>query len=216
MTSSTALWYISRSTGVVCLLLFTAVILLGLLVSRQGTLPGLPKFGAVHLHRYLSLLAVSFITVHVVTAVADSFVNISLISAIVPFVSTYQPFWLGLGAVAIDLMIAIVVTSLVRSRIGRRTWRFVHWLAYACWPIAIAHSIGSGPDVRHGPLLWLTVACTAAVAIAIGARVTAALRAPSPSAQIDQLLASSRTSPAGAVDPFRLRQIHNETGTAHR
>jgi methionine sulfoxide reductase heme-binding subunit len=195
-SSSTVLWYISRSTGVICLLLFTAVILLGLLVSRQGKLPGLPKFGAVHLHRYLSLLAVSFITIHVLTAVADSFVNISLISAIVPFASQYQPFWLGLGAVALDLMIAVIVTSLIRSRIGRRTWRLVHWLAYACWPIALAHSIGSGPDVRYGPLLWLTVACTATVAVAIAVRTAAALRTASPSAQIDQLLANNHIEAA--------------------
>jgi sulfoxide reductase heme-binding subunit YedZ len=188
-SSSTALWYISRATGVVCLLLFSAVILLGLLVSRQGKLPGLPKFGAVHLHRYLSLLAVSFITVHVLSAVADSFVNISLASAIVPFVSRYQPFWLGLGAVALDLMIAVIGTSLIRSRIGRRSWRLVHWLAYACWPIAIVHSIGAGPDVRTGPLLWLTIACTAAVAIAITVRTASALRTASSAAQIHQLLA---------------------------
>ncbi len=192
-SSSTALWYVSRATGVVCLLLFTAVILLGLLMSRQGKLPGLPKFGVVHLHRYLSLLAVSFITVHAATAVADSFVNISLASAIVPFVSKYEPFWLGLGAVSLDLMIAVIATSLIRSRIGRRTWRAVHWLAYACWPIAIAHSIGSGPDVQHGPLLWLTVACTAAVAIAIVARTAAALRAAPSDAQIRALLADSHT-----------------------
>ncbi|HET7015886.1 MAG TPA: ferric reductase-like transmembrane domain-containing protein [Streptosporangiaceae bacterium] len=188
-SSSTALWYISRATGVVCLLLFTAVILLGLVVSRQGRLPGLPRFGVVHLHRYLSLLAVSFITVHVLSAVADTFVNISLASAIIPFVAKYQPFWLGLGAVALDLMIAVIVTSLIRSRIGRRTWRVVHWLAYACWPIAIIHSIGAGPDVRSGPLLWLTIAATAAVAIAIAVRTTAALRTTSSAAQIRQLLA---------------------------
>jgi methionine sulfoxide reductase heme-binding subunit len=193
MGSGTALWFLSRATGVVCLILFTAVILLGLLVSRQGKLPGLPKFGAVHLHRYLSLLAVAFITVHVLTAVADSFVNISLASAIIPFVSNYQPFWLGLGAVAIDLMIAVIVTSLVRARIGRRTWRAVHWLAYACWPIAIAHSIGAGPDLGSGPLLWLTLAAVAAVAAGIAVRMAGAMRAAPSSAQIRALLADPRT-----------------------
>lgn len=192
-SSGTALWYASRATGVVCLLLFTAVILLGLLVSRQGKLPGLPKFGAVHLHRYLSLLGIAFMTIHVLTAVADSFVNISLAATIIPFVSRYQPFWLGLGAVSIDLMIAIIVTSLVRSRINRRTWRLVHWLAYACWPIAIAHSIGAGPDTRTGPLLWLTLACTATVAVAIAVRTAAAARTPSPDAQIRLMLANERT-----------------------
>jgi methionine sulfoxide reductase heme-binding subunit len=203
--SSTALWYLSRATGVICLLLITAVILLGLLVSRQGKLPGLPKFGVVHLHRYLSLLAVAFIAVHILAAVADTYVNISLVSAIIPFVSVYQPLWLGLGAVSIDLMIAVVVTSLVRSRIGRRSWRAVHWLAYACWPIAIVHSLGAGPDVRTGPLLWLTIACIAAVLVAIAARTTAALRAAPSSAQIRALCNQT---------PLADRRTH--IGAAHR
>ncbi|HEY3903074.1 MAG TPA: ferric reductase-like transmembrane domain-containing protein [Streptosporangiaceae bacterium] len=217
-SSSTALWYASRATGVVCLLLFTAVILLGLLVSRQGKLPGLPKFGVVHLHRYLSLLGIAFLAIHVLTAVADSYVNISLAAAIIPFVSKYQPFWLGLGAVSIDLMIAIIVTSLVRSRINRRTWRLVHWLAYACWPIAIAHSIGAGPDVRHGPLLWLTLACTATVAVAIAVRTAASQRTPAPDTQIRQLLAdqSTQLQPARGDDPPRPSRIQNQTEAAYR
>ena len=107
------------------------VVIIGLLVNRQGRLPGLPAFAVLGLHRYLSLLSITFITVHIATAVLDSFVNISVAAAVIPFVSAYEPLWLGLGAVAFDLMIAIIVTSLLRAHIGRRTWRAVHWLAYA-------------------------------------------------------------------------------------
>jgi len=174
-SSSIALWYASRATGVVCLVLTTAVVLLGLLVSRQRRLPGLPRFGVVHLHRYLSLLAVGFVAVHVLTAVVDSYVSISVAAAIIPFVSSYKPLWLGLGAVSLDLMAALIVTSLVRARIGRKTWRVVHWVAYAAWPIAVVHSIGTGPDLRHGPLLWLSVGSVLAVIAAIAWRVAGSL-----------------------------------------
>ncbi len=60
ITSGTALWYASRATGVICLVLLTAVMVLGILVNRQGRLPGLPRFAVTSLHRNLSLLSVAF------------------------------------------------------------------------------------------------------------------------------------------------------------
>ena len=133
----------------VSLLLLSMVMILGLVVNRQGRLPGLPRFGAASLHRSVSLLAVLFVAVHVITAIADPFVTIRIAAAIIPFSSAYKPFWLGLGAVSLDLIIALIVTSLARARIGRRTWRGLHWLAYAAWPVAFAHSIGSSTDLQQ-------------------------------------------------------------------
>ncbi len=177
-TSSTALWYASRSTGVIALVLLTAVLVLGILVTRKRSLPGLPRFGTAGLHRNLSLLAVLFVAVHVITAIADPYVTIGIAAAVIPFTSAYETFWLGLGAAALDLMAALIVTSLLRARIGRRTWRAVHWLSYAAWPVALAHSFGSGTDMQHGWLLWLGIACAAAVAAAAIWRVAAALARP--------------------------------------
>jgi methionine sulfoxide reductase heme-binding subunit len=174
ITSSTALWYASRATGVVSLVLLSAVMIIGILVNRQGRLPGLPKFAVLGLHRNLSLLAVAFVAVHVITAVTDSFVSISLAAAVIPFVSAYEPFWLGLGAVSIDLMAALILTSLLRRFVGRRTWRAVHWLAYASWPVAVAHSIGSSKDLQNGALLGVAVACILAVAGALAWRLARA------------------------------------------
>ena len=130
INSSTALWYASRATGVVALLLMTAVVLLGLMVTRQGRLPGLPRFAVSGLHRNMSLIGVVFVVVHVLTAVADSYVNIPLTAAVVPLASPYERLWLGLGAVSLDLTLAVIVTSLVRAAIcpagcGARC---------TCWP----------------------------------------------------------------------------------
>jgi methionine sulfoxide reductase heme-binding subunit len=171
ITSTTALWYASRATGVVSLLLLSMVMILGLVVNRQGRLPGLPRFGATSLHRSVSLLAVLFVAVHVITAIADPFVTIRIAAAIVPFSSAYKPFWLGLGAVSLDLIIALIVTSLARARIGRRTWRSLHWLAYAAWPVAFAHSIGSSTDLHSGALRTVAICCALAVIAAVGWRV---------------------------------------------
>jgi sulfoxide reductase heme-binding subunit YedZ len=206
MTAGTALWYASRATGVVCLLLMTAVVLLGVLVTRQGRLPGLPRFAVTGLHRNLSLLAVVFLAIHVVTAILDPFVTIGWAATVVPLASPYRPVWIGLGAVAFDLMAALVLTSLARARIGRRAWRAVHWLAYACWPLSLAHSVGSSGDLQSGPLLWLSAACTAAVAAALAVRALAWANQIPPARRAATVLAAQETaarhqSPLAHHDP---------------
>jgi DMSO/TMAO reductase YedYZ heme-binding membrane subunit len=193
------LWYASRATGVVAMVLLTLVLVLGVAVNRQGRLPGLPRFAATSLHRSVALLAVTFVAVHVGTAIADPFVSIGIAAAVVPFVSPYQPFWLGVGAVSVDLMLALIVTSLLRARIGRRTWRGVHWLAYACWPAAAAHSIASGTDLRHGWLLDLGAGCVAAAAAALAWRRRRTLRDAPPAQRAGPVLAAeTRRRAAGA------------------
>src|ERR1700722_1107923 len=163
INSHTALWYASRATGVVALLLLTAVMLLGLLVTRQGRLPGLPRFAVSGLHRNLSLLAVAFVAVHVLTAVTDGYVKIPLSAAVVPLTSSYERLWLGLGAVSLDLMLAAVVSSLLRRHLSRKAWRAVHPPAYLSWPVACFHSVFTSGDLRHGVLFLLAVGCAVAV-----------------------------------------------------
>ncbi len=176
INSSTVMWYTSRGTGVVALLLLTAVMLLGLLVTRQGRLPGLPRFAVSGLHRNLSLLAAVFVVIHVVTAVLDGYVHIPITAAVVPLASSYERFWLGLGAVSLDLMLAAIVTSLLRRHLSRRAWRAVHLLAYLSWPVAWFHSIYASGDLRHGALFILALGCAIAVVGAALWRLAAAAR----------------------------------------
>ena len=172
----------SQISGVISLVLLTAVVMLGVLVNRQGRLPGQSAFAGLSLHRFTSLLAVGFLASHILTAVAEPLAGVGLAAAIVPFVTADKPVWLGLGTVSFDLMAALIVTSLLRRHIGRRCWRAVHWLAYACWPAALAHSIGSNPDMRSGRLLDLAAACIVAVLAAAGWRLAGPVR-PRPRAR---------------------------------
>ena len=196
MTSSTALWYASRATGVVALVLLTVVVVLGIMVSRRGRLPGLPRFATTSLHRSMSLLAVAFIAIHVVTAIADPYVTIGIAAAVIPFASPYKPLWLGLGAISFDMIVALIATSLARARIGRRTWRAVHWLAYACWPVAVLHGIGSSTDLRTGWLLMLTICCCVAVLAAASWRIGTAITAPGRALRPARALAAAELSTA--------------------
>jgi methionine sulfoxide reductase heme-binding subunit len=176
MSGTTVFWYASRATGIVALLLLTAVLVLGMLVNRQGRLPGLPRFAVTDIHRNLSLLAVTFIALHVLTAVLDTYVHIPLLSAVIPFASGYERLWLGLGAISLDLMVAMIVTSLLRGRMNRVVWRAIHLLAYASWPIAFVHSIGSSRDLQQGWMLDMAIGCALIVAAAVVWRLAHAAR----------------------------------------
>jgi methionine sulfoxide reductase heme-binding subunit len=167
-----AYWYLTRSTGAVALLLLTIAIALGIADVQRWSTPRWPRFVVDSLHRNVSLLAMTFLAVHIVTSVLDSFAPISLVDAFIPFVGSYRPFWLGLGAVAFDLLLAVTITSLLRARMGFASWRAIHWLTYASWPIALLHGFGTGSDVKTGVwLMALSVGCLAIVVVAVLVRV---------------------------------------------
>ncbi len=176
--SDEALWYVMRATGVVSLLLLTGVMALGIATHGGVRLGNLPRFATLSLHRSLSLLSVAFIGVHVATAVIDPYVTVRLVDVVVPFSSASEPLMVGLGALAVDLLAALVVTGLLRDRIPRGTWRAVHWGAYAMWPLALVHAIGIGSDTST---LWLRVLGIGAVAI-IGGSLAWRLLLPSDTA----------------------------------
>lgn len=204
---SAVMWYAGQATGIVCLVLFTLVMVLGIGVRQRARIPLMPRLATVALHRSLSLLAIAFLTVHVVTAVADSYVHISLLAALVPFSSAYRPLWVGLGTIAVDLMLAVVATSLLRARLGMRAWRAVHWLAYASWPVAVLHGVKLGNGTGHlmsGWMLWLTAGCVGSVLIAVLFRVAAARRRSTPASVL--AAAGTRTADWRAA-PGRHRAI---------
>jgi methionine sulfoxide reductase heme-binding subunit len=166
------LWYATRATGVMALLLLTATVILGVAGSARFATPRWPRIVTAGLHRNLSLLAVAFVAAHVATTVLDAYVPIGWLAAVVPFNSPYRTFWLGLGAVATDLLLAVAATSLLRVRLGYRAWRSVHWLGYAAWPVALGHGLGTGTDTGLPWLLALDAVCMAAVVCALGWRLS--------------------------------------------
>jgi methionine sulfoxide reductase heme-binding subunit len=169
------LWYASRATGLLSLVLLTTVVVLGALTGGRVSSARWPRFAVTALHRNLTLLTLAFLVVHVSTAIVDGYAGIAWLDAVLPFVSDYHPFWLGLGAAAFDLFAALLVSSLLRAHIAPRLWRGLHWAAYACWPVAVAHGLGiGGADSRTAWVLVVTGACVLAVASASAwrARIT--------------------------------------------
>ena len=174
------LWYATRAGGTVALLLLTATVALGIAtgggwVPRRGA-----RFEPALLHRNLSLLTLVFLTLHVVTALSDTFVHIGWAATVLPFASPYRTVWLGLGTVALDLLLAVAITSAVRLRLGVRLWKAVHWSAYAAWPVALVHAAGTGTDSRSPLQLALYALCAAVTVSAVVVRLRHPGRGPRP------------------------------------
>lgn len=172
--STQLLWFATRGSGIVSMLLFSFVVVLGILTTMRWQASGWPRFLTAELHRTISLLSVAFIVAHIVTSILDPFAKLGIEAAIVPFASSYRPLWVGLGVLSMDIGIALLVTSLLKARVGQRAWRAVHWLAYAAWPLAILHTIGSGSDGGASWMFAIDVVCIGSVCLALIWRILAA------------------------------------------
>jgi sulfoxide reductase heme-binding subunit YedZ len=164
-------WYLTRASGSVALILLTLSLIVGIAAIGRVHSRGWPRFAIDGVHRTSSLLAIVFLLVHIATAVLDSFAPISLPDSVIPFVGAYRPLWLGLGATAFDLLLAVAITSGLRQRLGYGPWRAVHWCAYGVWPIAVLHGLGTGSDATQGWMTIVYIVCAFAVLVAVLSRI---------------------------------------------
>ena len=172
--SNQLLWFTTRGAGAVSLILLSAVVVLGLLARLRVETRGWPRFLSAAVHGDLALMTLVFLLLHIVTAVVDPFTHLGLVAALVPFGSYYRTLWLGLGTIAFELLLAIIATSVLRRHIGARTWRTVHWFAYASWPVAVLHGVGTGTDSSSSWMIAIDFVCIAAVLVAVAWRMLAA------------------------------------------
>lgn len=164
LLSESSYWYLTRGSGFISLMLFSVAAALGLLTAGRIWSPRWPRFVTESLHRSVSLVAVCFVVVHVAAILMDRYVKIDAQDAVIPFISDYVPFWVGLGAIAFDVILLLIITSLLRARMRRSWWRAVHWLAYLGWPVALAHTIGIGTD-----RLWVLAVVGASLLMVLAA-----------------------------------------------
>ncbi len=173
MNLTEALWYLGRGTGVTALVMFTVTMVLGITTRSGRRAVGLDRFGVADLHRTASLAGVGLVAVHLGTLLFDPYAQLRLVDLVVPFIGSFKPIWQGLGTLAVDLLVVLVATSLLRHRVGPKVFRAVHWTAYALWPIALLHGLGNGTDAATVWFRAVAVACAVAVAAALGWRVSA-------------------------------------------
>ncbi len=171
---SSLLWFVARGSGMVAYLLLTFAVALGIAVNRRWQRPSWPRLVVEATHRHLVLLFFLFLIVHMATIVLDPFSHVTLLATVVPFSSSYRPFWVGLGVIAMELGLAIVATVLIRHRIGHRAWHALHLLTYLLFPLSLLHGLGSGSDTGTGWAMGMYVASAIVVIAAILWRLSAA------------------------------------------
>ena len=194
--SDQILWFASRGSGVVSLVMSTAVVCFGLLVVVRWSRPSWPRFLTAELHRRTALLSVAFLGLHIATAILDPYTSLGLVAAVLPLASSYRPVAVAFGVISVDLTLAVIITSLLRDRIGHRAWRAVHWLAYGAWPLAVLHSLTAGSDAAAPWMLAITGLCVAAVGGSVAWRITAGT---SPRSALSSVAATASVASAASL-----------------
>jgi len=162
---------LSRSSGLVAMGLLTLSVLLGIAAGARTVTAVWPRFVTQGLHRWTAATGVLLLVVHVVSVVVDPHAAIELLDVVVPFGTDYRSVWTGLGTLAVDLLLVVVVTSLLRSRLRPRLWRAIHLSAYGAWALAIAHGIGTGTDAGDPWVAATTLASIGLVVASVLVRV---------------------------------------------
>lgn len=165
-TQASLLWFVARGSGMVAYLLLTATVVLGIAVSRRWYNAEWPRLVVEGAHRWFMLIFSVFLVVHIATLVLDPFSHISFGDAVIPFAGTYRVFWVGLGVVAAELVVAIAASVLVRRWIGYRLWHALHLLTYLLFPLSLLHGIGTGSDTGTS---WTTLMFAVSVGLVAAA-----------------------------------------------
>ena len=178
-------WFVMRGSGIVLLVLFTAAVVLGTVSSHGGAsrpgarvdpdavrVRGVSRFALTRVHRDVSLICLALLALHALSAAYHGFVDIGWVDVAVPFVSSYERLWIGLGTAALDLLVAASLAAALRERLGRRAWRAVHATTYLAWVLAVAHTLGIGTDRSQTWAVVVGVCCAVAFAVAVVWRLT--------------------------------------------
>src|SRR3954468_9571399 len=168
-----ALWALGRGTGVTALAFMTVSMFLGIATRSGRPLVVLPRFAVAEVHRFAALAGTLLVALHLVLLFFDPYAQLRLVDFVVPFLGAYRPVWLAFGTVAFDVLVVVIVSSLLRHRLGLRAFRAVHWATYVLWPIALAHALGNGTDSGRAWFLALAGFCTLSVGAAIAWRLRA-------------------------------------------
>jgi len=144
--SRVIVWYVARAGGILAYVLLSGSVILGLLLAGRAKLPGWPRFAVEDIHRFVGLLAGTFIAIHVGALLVDSYMPFSLANILVPGTAPYRPVSVAFGVIAAELLLALAVTNRYRKSLSHRFWRRAHYLNFAVWLFALVHGIAAGTD----------------------------------------------------------------------
>lgn len=145
-------WYVIRSAGMVSFLLLYVSIFLGIAIRFPILKKIINPAYSLDIHRWISVQALFFALVHGMAGMWDKYINLSLKDVFIPFASSYEPGMMALGTIAMYLMVALIVSSYIKSRISYGLWRAIHSLNFFLYAFAIIHAIHLGTDLKSGAI----------------------------------------------------------------
>jgi hypothetical protein len=116
------------------------------------------------LHRFLGALSIIFLGVHLAALVADDYTHFGPAALFVPLASRWRPGPVAWGVVALYLVVAIEMTSLVKRHLPERVWHSVHLMSLPVFVIATVHGLSAGADAHNAVVQWLALTCATGVA----------------------------------------------------
>lgn len=167
-------WYVARAGGMLAFALLTSSVVAGLLMSGRERLKHWPRFAVEDVHRFLGLLAGSFLLLHMGALLVDGYLPFSLWNLLVPGTAPFRPLAVALGIVGAELLAALALTNRYRKRLPRQFWRRAHYLNFAVWALALGHGIAAGTDTTT---LWALSLYVVSASLVVGLTVRRALRA---------------------------------------
>ncbi|MGB0383548.1 MAG: hypothetical protein ACPGWR_01880 [Ardenticatenaceae bacterium] len=149
-----AYWYLSRTSGIVAYILIWLSMSLGVMITNKmaRVWPGGPT--AFDLHQHTALLGFALSLFHALILMGDRYINYSLFEILLPFTTSYEPLWVGLGQVGFYLLAIVSFSFYVRKQITRRVWRLIHYFSFLLFLFVLAHGVMSGTD---SGTLWATL-----------------------------------------------------------
>lgn len=196
------IWYLARAAGMVALIAFTASTVMGALATgrtRSSRPEALDRRYLVQMaHRSAAITGLLALVAHVVFLLLDTFVNVSISGALIPFTAGYRPLALAMGTIGVYLIILVAVSGAARGRLASsaraaRAWRSVHVMAYLGWALSMGHGIFSGTDTGTWWSTAIYVGCGGAVAAAVVARLASRRRTLSSPLTMARTLERSRS-----------------------
>lgn len=161
-------WITSRAAGSAALLVSSASVLLGLMMSSSRRNPNRRDLRT--LHEALSLTALGMVGLHGVSLLGDAYLNPGVAGIVVPFIGRYRPLWTGIGILSGYGLAVLGISYYFRDRIGAVRWRRAHRLTAAFWLLAIGHTIGAGSDAVEPWFLILNGAVIVPAALLLALR----------------------------------------------
>ena len=139
-------WYVTRASGIIAYLLLWFSTILGLAVTSKYLDGMLDRLFTYDFHEFISLLAIAFTLVHVLVLTLDKYLPYTFAQILVPFISPYRPFWVGVGVISFYLIVLVTVTFYLRNKIGKRAFRTIHYLSLLSYIGVTLHGYYSGTD----------------------------------------------------------------------